>query len=227
MRNKLLVLFLSLTFSAYSYPKELVAINVALVVAGSLKDKVTSINHELKTSNKESFLFDSTHIPHITILQFYTEKGKLDFFIRGLTVEKFKAVKLKVKDFESSPLDKDPSMKLLNLVFQKDEKLNHLQSLILFKSSLSRVKESSKEAFIEPETIDQQFVDYVKAFTDKEVGADYSPHITLGIVKEWDRDSSTFKPNEEYSFDEMIVSQMGNYGTVRKIIKSIKLDNRK
>ena len=225
MKAKLyfLVLIISLYFSHSSKAEELIAVNVALAVRGELEGKVKAINSELKSNNESSFSFDSEHFPHLTILQFYTNKKQLDSFIRGLTVENWRGLKLKVKDFETSPLEKDASMKLLNLVFNKNGEITNLQKMIAFKSTLSRKPSGSKSAFADPD-VDQQFVKYVSEYIDKETGVNYSPHVTLGIVTKWDRDNSSIKPNEEFIFDEIIISQMGNYGTIRKVFKIIKLD---
>lgn len=219
-----IILFAVVLLSSFvAWGDSLLAVNVALSVPEKLQDRVKVINNELKEANSSSFLFDSTHIPHLTILQFYIEERNLNSFLTGIEVEKLKALKLKTKDFVTSDLEKDSSMKFLNLSFQKTEVLSQFQRMVIARSSLFRVRSGTREAFYEPLSIDQQFVKYVSNFVDEEAGEKFSPHITLGLVNKWDRDNSSIKPNEEFLFDEIIISQIGNYGTARKILKKIKL----
>lgn len=212
--------FLSLGQISFAAP---MAVNIALSVTGKLKERVVALNSVIKSSNPDSFAFDTNHLPHVTVLQMFIDSKNLDQLYTLLSKNLLKPVRLKVKDFDSTPLDKNIEMNLLNLVFHKQDSLVEFQKKLLTLTGSIKIPEATKDAFVDGQNMDEQFVKYVQTFAEEETALNYSPHITLGIVKKWESDSNAFRAMEEFVFDDLVVVQVGNYGTAQKLLKSFKL----
>lgn len=220
---KLLMIGLTLLFSSGLLAKETIAVNVALALPAPLLQKVQSINSKIKQDNPLSFEFDSSHIPHVTLYQVFVEKDQMDSLIEKLSTQKREKIELEVKDLETSKLESAESIKLLNLDLKKTDQVLKLHEEIRKLFLPHRSEEGSQKSFYLSEDVNNQFIEYVKNFDSQSSAGNYSPHITLGLIKNFDREEIYFRPGEKYQFSELIVVQIGNYGTARKILKKINL----
>ncbi len=203
--------------------KETLAINFVLLPPEGLVNKVAIANSKVKQDNPASFSFDETHFPHVTLYQTFIEKNQLEKILATFSLQKFVSIELEVKDLDTSKLDEDESALLLSLVLKKTESIQDLQNKIKNIFSNFFTQEGTQQSFYLNEKVNTQFIDYVKNFDKDNSGENYSPHITMGIIKKLDKDELYFKQGDKYLFSEIAIVQIGNFGTARKILKRIKL----
>ncbi len=203
--------------------EDLIAVNVALAIPERLKEKVIEINSILVANTPQSFHLDLSHFPHVTILQMFIRPKDLERLIQKISEIKNTGFILKEKNIGFSKINKFPHLSLLSMFFYKNDDLTHFQKELIDATESIRVFKGTKKAFYDSHEMDKQFVKYVQTYVKKDTGRHYKPHVSLGLAANKKYERSILKWEGEYYFDEILVVQLGNYGTAREVLKVIQL----
>ncbi len=197
------------------------AVDIALLPSGRAFEVAAKLNRELRQSSREGFSFDSTHLPHITLLQQLTDGAKAEELWGrvGHIAKGFQPLRLRVAGLRSQPID-DGRLTLHGLVVESDAELKRLRESLVEAGAVARTDDGTAEAFVlDPgETLLRTTIDWTKNFATKIIGEHFRPHLTVGIGVS----AATVDPFE-FTVDTIAACQMGNYYTCRKILRQWKL----
>ncbi|MBI3895130.1 MAG: 2'-5' RNA ligase family protein [Acidobacteria bacterium] len=162
---------------AMQSPTEIIAVDVALLLPESARERAQAINAILWAQQQDGFQFDATHLPHITLVQLFVQRKNLSSLIQSI----------------DSILRHVSPLSLRVTKFGKTQTTSHL--LIERTSELQSLHERLTDGvapFEEPPgTTDTFFgakeparpsdVEWVAHFRSQASGNNYWPHITLGV----------------------------------------------
>jgi 2'-5' RNA ligase len=199
-----------------------IAINVLIEPDANVDQIAQNANTRLRKAVPAGFVFDASHVPHLSVLHRYVKSSDLpaiysaiDRVTAGLHPEKDP---LTVTGYEASTWEEKT---IVSLTVQRSPELERLQTAVVDALAPYSVERGDERAFVRTEEsmqIDQSTIDYVASFVPTKVGANYSPHITLGFG-----DQATAKQMQSEPFTPVdfrpagiAVYQLGNTGTARK-----------
>jgi hypothetical protein len=202
-----------------------IAIDVLLQPDQAMVAKANAVNASLRGNYAEGYSLDSTHAPHVTLLQ---------RFIRAKDLEAVEAAVVKIIDAEQPGA---LQLKATGLVYamsagvavtliavERTPELMRLQQKVADALAPFSVSGGTAAAFIDTAP-GADIVPYVETFVPKHSGANYFPHITAGVateafvkdLKAQPFDAVTFKPAG------VAIYQLGNFGTASKKLKEWEL----
>jgi phosphoglycolate phosphatase-like HAD superfamily hydrolase len=200
----------------------LIAINVLLNPDAAMVERAQATNARLRESYPDGFALDANHAPHITILQRFVRTADLDAVANAVAevLRAEQAMKWESKATGYYALaDKD--LRLVGIVIEPTEHLRRLQQRIIDAVAPFAVEKGTAEAFaprLDGGAISQPTVDYVNNFVGPRTGANYNPHLTVGIGTRDFVDALKAEPFEAFTFRAVSVSlyQVGDYGVAQR-----------
>lgn len=194
-----------------------VAINVLLLPDEQMSARAREINAQLRQGYPQGFALDASHVPHISILHRYVSAGTLPKVFAA--VEQVAArhsiggLTLTASSLGYSPWQ---GHQVASISVQKVPELGALQDELVAALRPYTVESGGADAFVttagEPD-VDEQTIEYVRTFVEKQTGESYRPHITAGMGDA--RAAVGFEP-AQFKIAELAVYQLGNGGTARK-----------
>jgi hypothetical protein len=199
-----------------------VAINVLIEPDSRVAEAARRANQRVHTGNLQGFTFDSTHVPHISLLHRYVRQSDLpriyaavDRVIADLRPQ---TLALTATGYDTSPWE---GGSLVNITVKKVGELNRMQEALVSALMPYTVATADEHAFArtaDSKHIDMMTIDYVATFVPEQVGASFKPHITVGLG---DRDAAKrlqAEPFAPISFRPAAIAvyQLGNLGTARR-----------
>jgi 2'-5' RNA ligase superfamily len=203
-----------------------VAINILAVPSQPARDYARELNERLDHTHPKSFVFDETHVPHISILhrfvaardlpQIYATVERLvsDHPLRGTELT---ATGLEYSRWEDAGI--------VSIKLETTPELTQLQTDLIRALQPYATPSGGRDAFVtspDAPNIDAKTIEYVKTFEQEQVGDRFKPHITVGLS-----DSATPKNLQarsmspmKFTIESLAICQLGNVGTARKLLWS-------
>jgi len=200
----------------------IIAIDVLLLPDATMVAKAKAVNAQLRANYPQGYTLNSEQMPHITLVQCYVRQGDLP------AIEAAVGRVVNKQQVTAWPLEAIgynygiwAGVAITSISIQRTPDLDRLETDVVRAVEPFTVKGGTKAAFSttrELPKIDRDIVDYVENFTSKSTGANYRPHVTVGVahesfVKELKSkrfDNFTFKPAG------IAIYQLGNFGTAQK-----------
>jgi 2'-5' RNA ligase len=199
------------------------AIDIALDPDSTMTQRAKALNARLVKSYPAGFSFDATHHPHVTLVQRYVRTEDLPKIYAavaalaaqahasglGLTADKYV--------FSATPPTGARSM-LIGLIPSPD--VPDLQQKIAMAVAPYTTDSGTAAAFYTTPAdpnVAQSTIDYVTTFVPKASGANFMPHVTLGLGVLDTLTAIAAEPLQSFTFTpvSLTVYQLGNYGTAR------------
>ena len=208
------------------------AVNIAILLKSAFKNECVTSNSSIleQVKFKDSFRFDATHHPHVTLLQFFVEDNSIDEVCNKIdqVVKSATKFRLPVKKY-----DKGSSFNGNLLPGFEVEVTQQLKQLHLdIRDSIKPLRSSenpSEKAFYQEDAdsdigINEDSIKYASKFIDEKSGDDFKAHASCGVASEDIALKETEKVNSKWkedTFEEntIVLAQLGNYCTCRKILK--------
>lgn len=192
-------------------------------------ERAEAANARLRAAFPQGFTLDATHRPHITVLQRFVRTADLDqvYAAAGniLTGTRAAAWKLKAYKYYYIP---SGEIGVAGIVIAPTERLLALQQALLEAVAPFIVDIGNMEAFAttpeEPNLV-PGLIEYVSAFVPNATGANFNPHVSIGVADREYLDGMLAEPFEEFTFSPVgaAVYQLGDFGTARRRLKSWEL----
>jgi hypothetical protein len=202
------------------------AIDIALDPDSVMTQRALAVNAELLKNYPKGFKLDTTHRPHLSIVQMYVNRADLDKIYTDIekivTHENIRHWQLKAVKYYTPQKE----LGLAGIVVEPTADLLKLQQKLIKSVSPFLVKTGTATSFYttpEDPVINQSSIDYVAEFIKKDTGENYSPHVTVGIGYR-DYFEKNFNSFDVFIFSPVSISiyQLGPFGTARKKLKTWK-----
>lgn len=207
-------------------PEPVTAIDIALEPDATMIHHAKAVNARLLKEFPEGFSLDSTHHPHISMLQRYVRTADLDkvYAAAGKVLAKEKAGGWKLRAFKYYYISWE-QIGLAGIVVQPTDNLLKLQQKLIVAVAPFTVKTGTAAAYVttpEDPGINEPTIDYVAWFIPNATGKHFNPHVTVGIAAQDYLKELLAEPFEDFTFSPAGASvyQLGNFGTARKQLKA-------
>lgn len=206
----------------------LIAINVLLEPDPATVEKAQAVNARLLANFPHGFALDSNHAPHITLLQRFVRTEDLDQVAKAVCeMLRFEHAMKAEKEhpWESKAIGyyalADKDLRLVGIVIEPTEEMRRIQQRVIEVVEPFAVEKGTRQAFARrPDggAIGQPTVDYVNSFVGTRTGANYHPHLTVGIGTGEFVDALIAEPFKTFTFRAVSVSlyQVGDYGVAAR-----------
>ncbi len=198
------------------------AIDILLEPDATMLHHAEAVNARLLKVYPKGFTLDSTHRPHITMVQRFVRTADLDKVyaaagkvlasanLTGMKLEAFKYYYVPSKDIGLSGIVAKPTPELLKL-----------QQEVIAAVTPFTVETGTSAAFVttpEDPVIDPFLIEYVSVFVPKYSGEHFSPHVSTGLASREYLDKMLTEPFEPFTFSPAgaAVYQLGQFGTAAK-----------
>jgi 2'-5' RNA ligase len=213
-----------------SSTEPLTAIDTLLDPDQTMVQRAIAANTRLRQSFPEGFALDETHRPHISMLQRYVRTSDLDkvygAVAKILADERPATWKLTGYKYYFLPW-KDVG--LAGIVVKPTEDLRRFQQKLIDAIAPFTAKTGTAAAFVrtkENPEINEPTIDYVARYVPAYSGANFNPHVTIGVASQDFLEKLLKEKFDEFTFSPTGVSvfHLGNFGTAREKLKSWSLN---
>ena len=200
----------------------LIAINVLLDPDEATAGRARAVNARLRASYPGGFALDADHAPHVTVLQRFVRTADVDRVAQAVADALRAGPPAR---WESRAIGYDDlahgNLGLVGIVFAPTEDLRRLQQVVVDAVAPLAAERGTAEAFaprLDGGPVGQPTVDYVNGFVGARTGANYSPHLTVGIGTRDFVDALKAEPFEPFTFRAASVSlyQLGDFGVAQR-----------
>jgi 2'-5' RNA ligase len=205
------------------------AIDILLDPDATMIQHAEAANERLRKSFPGGFALDTSHQPHISVLQRYVKTADLDKVddatSKVLAGEKPATWKLKAYKYYYIPW-KDVG--LAGIVIEPTDDLTRFQQKLVDAVAQFTVERGTASAFVttkEDPEINQPTMDYVANFVPNGTGRKFNPHVTIGLASQDYLKKMLDEKFEAFTFSPVKASvyHLGNFGTAQKLLKSWEL----
>jgi len=206
--------------------EKVTAVDILLEPDATMIERASIANARLLAVYPEGFALDAAHRPHVTMVQRYFATAQLDEVYAAVKAvlgrEPVASWRLTAFGYYYLPWQ---NLGLAGIVVRPIDELVRLQSSILAAVAPYVSESASDEAFVrtpdDPE-INQPTIDYVAAFATLASGANFNPHVTIGLALQDDLNKMKAEPFEEFTFSAVSASayHLGNFGTAATQLRS-------
>ena len=202
------------------------AIDILLDPDQVMVRKAIAANALLRENFPKGFALDETHQPHISMLQRFVRTADLDKIYAAIATvladEHPASWKLTANKYYFIPW-KD--FGLAGIVIRPTEELIKFQQKLIDAVAPFTVENGNAAAFVttkEDPEINQPTIDYVEHYVPDASGANFNPHVTIGIASQTFLDELLKEKFDEFTFAPtgLSVFHLGNFGTAREKLKS-------
>jgi len=205
----------------------MIAIDILIEPDATMTDRAKRVNARLRQNYPEGFPFDSTHVPHVTLVQRYVRESDLDglaFALAG-TLQSGPALPIELNATGYASTELAASAVVVCMV-ERSPELVELASKAVDAVRPYAAEGGTADAFFGApgEPIDTETIRYVEAFVPARTGLRYEPHVTLGTARPEFVEALLREPFEEFTFrgDNLAIFRLGNFGTARKRLWTLK-----
>ena len=211
-------------------PPAVTAIDILLEPDATMLQHAAANNARLLEVNPQGFALDSTHRPHITLIQRFVRTSDLDqvYAAAGqvLAGAKANAMKLEAFKYYYAP-GKDVGV--AGIVARPTPELIQLQQDLLAAVAPFTVETGTISAFTaahDDPALDAAIMEYVSSFVPKYSGEHFSPHVSTGVASRDYLDKMLAEPFDSFTFSPAgaAVYQLGPFGTAAKKLKEWNLN---
>lgn len=204
---------------------EIVAIDVLLEPDARMLAEAERNNARLRADFPESFALDEQHRPHITLLQCFVEQADLAALHAAVGDVIGKAgldrLEMEAVRYGYTP---GPGMGIAGIWVAVTPELLKLQADVIAAAGPFMAPTGPIEAFTARHgnaAFDAALIDYVTHFTSIGAGADFEPHVSMGIASTAYLDAMMAEPFERFAFGCASAAsyQLGPYGTAARLLR--------
>jgi 2'-5' RNA ligase len=206
-----------------------IAIDVALRPDPAMVQRAKAANARLVKADSKGFALDTTHNPHITILQQFVRTADLDKVYaavsEALAGENPTTWKLTAFKYYYLPM---AGVGVAGIVIEPTDDLIRLQQKIIDALMPFSAKTGSVSAIMSTDDgrdIQPDLIDYVETFVSIGSGKKFNPHVTIGVASDAYLTAMLAEPFESFTFSPAGASvyQLGTFGTARRELKALVL----
>lgn len=205
-------------------PAQVMAINILLLPDRTMTAAAEVLNVRVRERDTTGFVFDDTHVPHISLLHRYIYKADLakvqSVVARTIAQMQPAGWQLRATRLESAPWE---NRAVMNIAIERTSDLARLQSALVHALQPIALETGSARAFVQlpnESEASQATVDYVRSFVPKATGSNFKPHITVGVASPEALEAirtESFAPMT-FSVSQAAIFQLGDAGTAREIL---------
>ena len=216
--TSLLVLGIAAAALAKPSSEKLLAIDIVIEPDQSMIDTATALNARLRTDDPAGFGLDGTHAPHVSMLQRFVRASDLDAVeaavTKVLTAERATDLRLKATGIDYAMW---AGSAVTVFVMERTPELMRLQQKVADAVEPFARTGGTAEAFV-GSPINHETIAYVETFVPKSSGANYIPHVTVGVAHEAFAKRLKAEPFTAFSATTrgVAIYQLGNFGTAAK-----------
>ena len=203
------------------------AIDIALEPDSTMVQHAMAANARLLESFPKGFTLDTTHHPHVSMLQQFVRTEDLDkvFAAANAILAKEEPTTWTLKAFKYYYIPAPP-IGLAGIVVEPTEDLHRLQDALVKAVEPYVVKTGTPAAFFSDDggrDIQQSLISYVENFVRDAAGKQFNPHVTIGVGTEKYLNEMLGEPFPSFTFSPAGASvyQLGAFGTARKEFKAL------
>jgi len=195
-----------------------IAIDVLLQPDQTMIGKARAINARLRENYPAGYALDALHAPHITLLQRFVRAKDLDAVTvavgKVFAAERPTDMQLKATGLQSTIW---AGVALTSVVVDRTPELVRLHQKVVDAVAPFSLSGGTAAAFAGSD-VNAETVAYVETFVPKSSGANYVPHVTVGVASEAFVNGLKAEPFETFTFKPagVAVYQLGNFGTAAK-----------
>jgi hypothetical protein len=195
-----------------------IAIDVLLQPDQTMIGKARAINARLRENYPAGYALDALHAPHITLLQRFVRVKDLDAVTAAVgkvfVAERPTEMQLKAKGLQSTIW---AGVAMTAVVVDRTPELVRLHQKVVDAVAAFSLSGGTAAAFVGGD-VNAETVAYVETFVPKSSGANYLPHVTVGVASEAFVKGLKAEPFEPFTFKPagVAVYQLGNFGTAAK-----------
>lgn len=201
-----------------------IAIDILLEPAPGTQARARELSAALRADHPAGFAFDTTHLPHVTLVQRYVYENDLDALLSGLAIvaEAHNPLALSL-DVTGLQVRIDGDTGSASWRIASSPALQALADDCLATAQALAVAGGTAQAFVRNEDgspIRESTIRYVERFVPDHSGANYAPHLTLGHARAAFLRELEAAPFAAFAFAPVAlgVYQLGNHGTARRAI---------
>jgi hypothetical protein len=206
-----------------------IAIDIALEPDATMIEHADALNARLRKAYQKGYALDSTHQPHVTVLQRYVRTKDLDkiYAVVGDMMLRKHVAAMKLEAFKVTYVIWN-GIGVAAIQVRPTSKLLAAQRQLIDAIASYTVKTADAGAFSttpEEPDINSSTLNYVTSFVPESTGKKYVPHVTVGVAPPAFLVKLVAEPFDAFTFSPAAVSiyQLGNFGTARKQLKTWKL----
>jgi hypothetical protein len=209
------------------------AIDILLEPDATMIQHAEAVNARLLKHFPKGFSLDTTHRPHITIVQRFARTAELDK-VYAATEEVLANAKpggWMLRAFKQYFMAAGP-IGGAGIVVEPTANLLRMQQNLLDAVAPFVVETATAGAFFttpEDPEINPAGIDYIVTFIPKASGKNFNPHVTTGIGTVEYLNAMIAEPFEPFKFSPVAASvyQLGNMGTARRKLKTWDFNSQK
>ena len=194
---------------------KLIAIDILLEPDQTMIDKARVLNARLRGNFPSGYELDATHAPHVTLLQRFVREKDFDAVTAALTkvlaAERPTQLQLTAKGIDYLIW---ADLAVTGYVVERTPQLMRLHQKVIDALAPFSVNGGTAAAFV-GEDANAETIGWVETFVPKSSGANYIPHVTLGVAPEAFVKQLKAEPFEPFTFKPVGVAvyHLGNFGT--------------
>lgn len=198
----------------------LIAIDILLEPDQTMISKAKAVNARLRENYPAGYALDATHAPHVTLLQRFVRAKDFDAVTAALSkvlaAEQPTQLQLKAKTIDYVIWG---GVAVTVFVVERTPELMRLHEKVIAAVEPFSVSGGTAKAFVGADA-NAETVGWVENFIPKSSGANYIPHVTLGVAPEAFAKQLKAEPFEAFTFKptEVAVYHLGNFGTAAKML---------
>ncbi|HCM68121.1 MAG: hypothetical protein A2898_02275 [Candidatus Kerfeldbacteria bacterium RIFCSPLOWO2_01_FULL_48_11] len=200
-------------------PGEILAVDVAILLEGELRELAIQLNREIRNSNPNSYELGDDKKPHITLGMGFVTEHDVDRFVNALNAS--------LKD-QTSVDARFLGIEILDGGRHSDMKLEKTEELVSLHKRIMEVLAPFETTYLgdaagyvldEGETPSERSIHYQQEYRKLRSFEHYRPHVTIGKGSPITKDV----PPQIYTQHRIGLCQMGAHGNCRRIIHGWRL----
>lgn len=217
--------------SAFAHEHPVTAIDIALEPDALMTQRAQALNARLLKEFQKGYALDSTHHPHITLLQRYVRTADIQEVcaaVRKISVRSVVThMKLRAYKYFFLTDESMPGLGSFGMEMKAPVKLIKLQQTLINAVAPYTERIATAAAFYSTpgdRKIDQQTIHYVEAYVPEHSGERLSLHVTTGIATINLLQKIIAEPFEEFDFWVTGVGlyHLGHHGTARVRLRAFR-----
>lgn len=197
---------------------QLIAIDILLQPDQTMVTDANKVNAILRGNLPTGYSLDATHAPHVTLLQRFIRQKDLPAVTAAISkvyaAHPPTALQLKAQAIDYVMWS---GVAVTVYVVERTPQLMSLHEAIIKAVEPFSVSGGTGAAFVGT-NINAETIGWVEDFIPKSSGANYIPHVTLGIAKQDFANELKAKPFTQFTFSPIgaAVYHLGDFGTAAK-----------
>jgi len=201
------------------------AIDILLEPDAVMLQRSAANNARLRAAFPKGFALDSTHRPHITMIQRFVRTADLEsvYAAAGQVFARTRVTDMKLQAFKYYYIPIG-DLGVAGIVAKPTPELLELQKALIAAVAPFTVETGTSAAFVttpDDPIIDPALIDYVSSFVPKASGDRFNPHVSTGVASRDFLDRMLAEPFEPFTFSPTggAIYQLGQFGTASRKLK--------